>query len=53
MLLEGKVVAVIGGNGWIGREAVNAIVSHGGAVVTASRSGKMMPSLQEKFSEKT
>ena len=50
MLLEGKVIAVIGGNGLIGREAVSAIVSHGGTVVTASRSGKIVSSLQEKLS---
>ena len=50
MLLETKVFAVIGGNGLIGKKTVSAIVSHGGTVVTASRSGRMVSSLQEKLS---
>ena len=50
MLLEGKVIAVIGGNGLIGRETVNAIVSHGGTVVTASRSGEIASMLLKKLS---
>ena len=28
-LLDGKVIAVIGGNGLIGKETVSAIVDHG------------------------
>ena len=47
MLLEGKTIAVIGGNGLIGKEVVRAIVEHGGTVVTGSRSGKIAsPHLQ-------
>jgi NAD(P)-dependent dehydrogenase (short-subunit alcohol dehydrogenase family) len=51
-LLNGKVIAVIGGNGLIGKEAVVAIVDHGGIVVSASRSGKIAPSVMDKFSAK-
>jgi NAD(P)-dependent dehydrogenase (short-subunit alcohol dehydrogenase family) len=49
-LLKGKVIAVIGGNGLIGKEAVVAIVEHGGIVITASRSGEIAPSLKSDFS---
>ena len=50
MLLEGKVIAVIGANCPIGREAAAAIVKHEGTVVTASRSGKMASSFLDNFS---
>ena len=49
MLLEGKVIAVIGGNGLIGSGTVGVILKQGATVVTASRSGKVTPSLQEKL----
>ena len=50
MLLEKKVIAVIGGNGLIGKETVSAIVEHGGTVVSASRSGEMASAVLDKFS---
>jgi NAD(P)-dependent dehydrogenase (short-subunit alcohol dehydrogenase family) len=49
-LLKGKVIAVIGGNGLIGKEAVVAIVEQGGIVVSASRSGEIVPPLMDKLS---
>ena len=52
MLLEGKTIAVIGGNGLIGKEVVTAIVGHGGTIVSGSRSGKIASSLQDKLSGK-
>ncbi len=53
LLLEGKVIAVIGGNGLIGRETVAAIVDHGGEVVVASRSEEGISEILEKlFAEK-
>ena len=51
MLLEGKTIAVIGGNGLIGKEVVSAIVGHGGTVASGSRSGKIASSLQDKLSD--
>jgi NAD(P)-dependent dehydrogenase (short-subunit alcohol dehydrogenase family) len=33
LLLEDKVIAVVGGNGLIGRETVAAIVEHGGKLL--------------------
>lgn len=52
MLLEGKTIAVIGGNGLIGKEVVSAIVDHGGTVVSGSRSEKNASPLPDKFSDK-
>ena len=51
MILERKVFAVIGGNGLIGKEAVGAIIKHGGIVVTGSRSGSIDPALLSSFSD--
>jgi len=50
MILEGKVLAVIGGNGLVGVETVNSIVKHGGTVETGSRSGNIVPTLLDNFS---
>ena len=50
LLLEGKVIAVVGGNGLIGRETVAAIVEHGGKVVVASRSEEGISEILEKLS---
>ncbi len=50
LLLEGKVIAVIGGNGLIGRETVASIVDHGGKVVVASRSEEGISEILEKLS---
>ena len=50
MLLDGKVITVIGGNGLIGKETVSAIVDHGGTVVTASRSESITSTFLDKFS---
>ena len=50
MILEGKILAVIGGNGLLGVETVNSIVKHGGTVETGSRSGNIAPTLLDNFS---
>jgi NAD(P)-dependent dehydrogenase (short-subunit alcohol dehydrogenase family) len=51
MILEGKVFAVIGGNGLIGMETVSAIVKHGGTVITGSRLGDITSTLLNSFSD--
>jgi NAD(P)-dependent dehydrogenase (short-subunit alcohol dehydrogenase family) len=48
-LLEGKVIAVIGGNGLIGRKTVAAIVEHGGRVIAASRSGEFPSAILDRL----
>ena len=51
MVLEGKTIAVIGGNGLIGKEAISAIVRQGGTVVSGSRSGEIESFLKNKVSD--
>jgi len=51
MILEGKIIAVIGGNGLIGMETVSSIVKHGGTVISGSRSGSLASSLLDNFSD--